>query len=250
VFRLYNKKNVEVVFTTDVPGLIEDIKSHPQPTKNFYPSWWTNMPTTIVTSFNTLIKETALTAKTCPSFFQLFNEGYVIPAWCDMTFVYDKTTDQYAWQTGKTGSIFEMSTHSNFQFIDHANYLFQNKQASFIFKADSPWKIFTPKGYSCFQLPLFYHFNNDWTVLPGILNSDVFHNINIQIAYFGDKTEVYIKKGTPLTQYVILKRNKYKTIIRNSTSLDTYKVLSSINRVFSKKKGGYFNLLQESNFLK
>jgi hypothetical protein len=242
---LKNKK-LKVEFTTHIPGLVEDPEIHPQPAKNFYPSWWSKTPHSIVsqdTEYKLLLQKKS-TIKACPSFPQYFSQGYVIPAWCDMKFIYSKEQDRYEWDAGRTPNPFSMSIHYNPQFLDHTDFVFQGETCNFIFKADSPWRVVTPKGYSVLQLPLFYHFNQSWTTLPGIIDTDVFHEVNIQIAYFKNNEEVVIKKGTPLAHYIVFKRSDYLMNVKYDAEF-LYKQQSAYNRVSTKFKGGYLKLKRD-----
>jgi hypothetical protein len=128
--------------------------------------------------------------------------------WMDMTFKYSKESN--IWSSKHSPEPFlPLTTHGNSQLIDYADVAFIGKDSSAIFKANSPWKIITPKGYSVLQLPLLYHFNKDFTVLPGIIDTDTYHDINVQMSYHGNEEEIFIKRGTPLCVYIPFKRTKY-----------------------------------------
>jgi hypothetical protein len=70
----------------------------------------------------------------------------------------------------------------------------------------SPWKIITPKGYSTLQLPATYHFNDDFSVMTGIRDTDVYHNLSIQLLIHSPNKEIFIPRGTPLAHYFPYKR--------------------------------------------
>ena len=106
-----------------------------------------------------------------------------------------------------------------------------------VFKFISPWNLITPKGYSVLQLPMFYHFSNDFSVLPGIIHTDTHHELNQQILYHGEGKEIFIRRGTPLVQYIPFKRSKYNITTRDSTVEDLTRFSEVTVNIFSKFPG-------------
>lgn len=216
---MFNKKNVlpEIHFISTVLGLenIEDIK--PKQSKYFMPNWWSSVPN----KYNN-----SQTVKQCPSFTDFFSQGYIIPAWQDIELKYDKNKKYYEY---KTASIIfpNVEKHDNDQFLNHVDAQVNGTSIDFIFKLDSPWKVITPKGYSILQIPLFYHFDNKFSALPGIIDSDILHDINIQITYPAETPELFIKRGTPLAMLIPFKREKYKFEVRDQTDADIKKIKTS-----------------------
>ena len=102
--------------------------------------------------------------------------------------------------------------------LDYKKATFNGVDGQFVFKAISPWKIITPPGWSVLQLPLFYHFNQEWSVMPGVIDTDIHSEINQQILYHGNGKEVVIKCGDPLVLYIPFKRSdKLKQEVRYQT---------------------------------
>ena len=196
-FRKEEKPFIKFVCT--IPGFetIEEIQ--PKPAKKFLPDWWKDMP---------LQNQEGSTAKVCPSMGDYFSNGYVLPMWMDATFQYSKEKNEF--NISQAGGPFPlMASHSNSQLLDYIDVSFNGKDATNIFKAVSPWKIITSPGYSVLQLPMFYNFNKDFTVLPGIIDTDIYNVINVQMLHYGNGEEVFIKRGEPLCVYVPFKRTKY-----------------------------------------
>jgi hypothetical protein len=237
------KKEPIVQILSTVEGLSEDEEVQPKVANKFLPSWWKSMPNYLGVESEDFQVKNRPTAKLCPSFAHWFNEGFIIPAWCDMTLRYDKKTDVYSWLAGGTGSIYSIEHHGNDQFLDHARHNFQGRTANFIFALQCPWRIVTKQGWSVYQLPLFFHFNHDWSVLPGIINTDVTHEINQQILYFGENNEeVFIPKGTPLVQYIPFQRERVNFSFRDATKKDFRTLKSSWLKLRSYHKNGYLRM--------
>jgi hypothetical protein len=238
---MFRKKQpkAEITVVSLYPGLYDDVSVRPVPANKFYPEWWKNMPTNIPLTESKY--KVGGTAKACPSFVQWFSKGLIIPAWCDISLIYKKETETWEWGAGRN-SQYSIGAHGKYQFLDHADYLNQGLNAEFTFKLTCPWNIITPKGWSVLQLPLFYHSNQDWTVLPGIIDTDVYHQIHQQVMYYGKGKEVFIPKGSPLVHYMPFERTKTTIDVREFTLEDKRRFDSDHQRIESKFRKGYKDL--------
>jgi hypothetical protein len=213
------KEELLVEFVSLIKGLEEIEECRPKPTKAFIPEWWKSMPYKqlgqehLINSFGT--------AKACPSFPDYFSQGFVLPMWTDSILRIDEETGTFNWVAGKPNSPFTWDGHSNSQFLDYQTPYVQGSKGKFVFKAISPWRLITPPGYSVLQLPMFYNFNQDFSVLPGIISTDVHHETNHQVVFHSKEKEIFIKRGTPICQYIPFKRNiKYSLDVRSFNEAD------------------------------
>jgi hypothetical protein len=198
----------KIEFVSTIEGILGSEECLPRPAKYFIPKWFKDIPTGI-----------SATVKQCPSFPDYFSQGYILPMWTDSILKYDKDSQNWAWTTPSRDILW--SNHSDAQFIDYVDSSLNGIGGKFVFKTDCPWKIITPPGWSVLQLPLFYHFNKEWSVLPGIIDTDIHHDINQQVLYHSDKPSIEIKKGDPLVLYVPFKRdNTLELSIREKTEKD------------------------------
>ena len=189
-------KSDNIEFVSTYEGLESIDHLIPKPAKNFIPKWFKDIPNSAQN-----------TVKICPSFPDYFSMGYVLPMWTDVKLGVNKDyEDNPEWSWSTPGQHFTIEAHSKFQFMDYVKPSFLGIEGELVFKANCPWKIITPKGWSVLQLPLFYNFNREFSVLPGVIDTDVHHEINQQILYHGSKKEIEIKRGTPLALYVPFKR--------------------------------------------
>jgi hypothetical protein len=94
----------------------------------------------------------------------------------------------------------------------------KNKNLPF-YKILNPWKIKTPKGYSCLFVPPLNNSDDRFLIIPGIVDTDTFPNeINFPIVINGDKypvLETTIKKGTPYVQVIPFKRDSWKMLLKS-----------------------------------
>jgi hypothetical protein len=158
----------------------------------------------------------------CPSFPDYFSQGYIIPMWADTLIKYDKSTGVWSMQCGRSNE-FAWEFHPDSQFIDHATPSFLGKDGYTVLKAISPWRIITKPGWSVMQVPLYYHFENKFSVMPGIIHTDIHHDINQQVIVHDKDVEIFIKRGEPFVQYVPFKREESTSDVRFMTNEDSDK---------------------------
>lgn len=225
---------IKIGFTDN--RLWEDKEAHPQPMKNFAPEWYKNLNTNIKDTnaiFDRMSK--AKTAKTCPSFMDIFKEGIVLIAHQDFIFRYDKKDNHYVWETATQVENefcrYAVESHGNAQFVDH---LPTASNIEFVLKFNMPYCLYTDKGYSSRQMPMPYYFNPDWHVSYGTLATDTIHEVNLQINITTADKDIIIKKGEPLCVYIPFKREEHK--------LETF-------NLYDKKYEKYLKLSRKSRYI-
>ena len=199
-------KSDKIQFVSTIESLESIEECLPKPAKHFIPKWFKDIPS-----------ENSMTVKVCPSFPDYFSQGYIIPMWTDVRM---KVKDDLA-KFELSAKRFSFDVHKNEQMLDYKKATFNGIEGQFVFKANCPWRIITPPGWSVLQLPLFYHFNKEWSVLPGVIDTDIHTEINQQILYHGNGKDVVIKCGDPFVLYIPFKRSdKLKHEVRNQTTED------------------------------
>ena len=211
----------KVELITTIPGLNEIKDALPKPASKFIPDWWKNTPT-VPTTFN-IDGVSFGNVKVCPAFPDYFNKGFIVPMWVDSFLFYtDKNEDgipEWKWRTANDQFIWEL--HTNEQYLNNVPHKFFGKESYFIFKSRLPWYVFTPPGYSLYQLPPFFHFNEDFSAIPGVRNTDTYHEMNIQLVIHSKNKEIFIPRGTPLAHYIPFKREAIDLEVRCATGEDT-----------------------------
>lgn len=235
IFPINDNKTIE--FWTIIDGV--ERFAPVQPAKNFIPKWFKQCPSKFTDDI--AVKGTV---KSCPAMHDWFNLGFVIPMWCDSILSCNRheveaqggSPDDWEWNWKVSGSAYTWAVHGNQQFLDYAPS-WVNQTTSHMFKAECPWRCKTPKGYSLIQFPMFWEFNRDWTVIPGIIDTDIHHELNQQVMIH--KEQVTIKRGVPLAMYVPIKRETLNYDVRAATEEDLKVSRSNTHEIFSKFKGAY-----------
>jgi len=230
----YNKKMAKIDFISTIIGLDEIEECKPKPAKYYIPKWFKDIPSDGTSS-----------VKYCPSFPDYFSLGYVIPMWTNSRIVYKSETGFWKWEVGDEK--FKYTLHSNQQMLNHVTARFNGVDGQVIFKAECPWMIVTPPGWSVLQLPLFYHFNQEWSVMPGVIDTDIHNEINQQILYHGNGKEIDIHRGEPFVLYIPFKRDDIKLDlgVRYQSEVD-YKMFYERSMNFQNKTSpnGFYRKLQ------
>jgi hypothetical protein len=131
--------------------------------------------------------------------------------------------------------------------VDGSPFIEKNKNLPF-YKIINPWKIKTPKGYSCLFVPPLNNSDDRFSIMPGIVDTDTFPNeINFPIVINGDKypvLETIIKKSTPYVQIIPFKRDSWKMTVKarkqkeiqNSRIFYGLKILNNYKDTYWNKK--------------
>jgi hypothetical protein len=229
-------KKPYIKFVSKVKGLEQIEECKPKLATKYIPNWFKEIP--VFTQ-----PKDPKTVRRCPSFPDFFSSAYVIPMWADTILNSSDSLDRWSYES--PNKVAQWTIHGKQQFLDYTKASVFGTEASIVFKAECPWYVFTPEGYSVLQLPMFYHFNKDWSVLPGIIDTDIHHEVNQQVLYHGDDKDVFIPRGAPFVMYLPFKREDYDLVIsyvdeKQKEDID----FKALNFSSTETQGGYYRQLQ------
>ncbi len=206
----------EILFSASETYL-KNFKTKPQPIKLNIPKWYKDL------QHHARLK----TIKGCMPFLDTLTSGYLLRMPIDYHLFFNEETEVNG-QLGKytdyitseidgslanTMNIGKAHVHGVEQVSEKCPFSHKNKGYSFL-KILNPWKIKTPKGYSCLFLPPLNNSDDRFSIIPGIVDTDTFPTeINFPIILNGDKYEkmdTVIKEGTPYVQVIPFKRESWK----------------------------------------
>jgi len=212
------EKVIEFSAHEDYFSLKED---YPTPIKLNIPEWYKKLNHSIDN----------LTVKGCMPFLDSLTSGYLLKMPQDLNIRHNILNDKGEKDSFQTFGLHNMSqllhaksinlnsgfdTHSLKQ-VEGSPFVEKNKILPF-YKILNPWKIKTPKGYSCLFVPPLNNSDDRFSIIPGIVDTDTFPNeINFPIVINGDKypvLETTIKKGTSYVQIIPFKRDPWKMICK------------------------------------
>jgi len=198
------------------------------PAREYIPDWWKKVERMIDSRV-----DSKGTVRNCPSFPEYITQGFVVPLWCDLHIKIEH--NKWEWKT--PNKQFSFTNHADEQFRDWVPQHIKDN-TSIVLKPACPWRVKTPPGWSVWQLPMYYHYNPLFETLPGIIWSDIHHEINQQML-FKQYGEFKIPRGTPLAMYVPYERNKYTYKVEGPTMENAAWTNEAFMHIASKFKGGY-----------
>jgi hypothetical protein len=216
------EKVIEFSAHEDYFALNED---YPIPAKLNIPDWYKKLEHTILNK----------TVKGCMPFLDTLTSGYLLKMPQDFNVRHNvdnenerKEKFKDSFQTfglyDQSQTLYAKSVNLNSGFDTHplkqvegSTFVEKNKNLP-LYKILNPWKIKTPKGYSCLFVPPLNNSDDRFSIIPGIVDTDTFPNeINFPIVINGDKypvLETIIKKGTPYVQILPFKRDNWKMTVK------------------------------------
>jgi len=211
-------KEIEFSAHEDYFALKED---YPIPAKLNIPEWYKNLEHTVLNK----------TIKGCMPFLDSLTTGYILKMPQDLYIRHNVNNENEKGEKFKDSfqtyglhdknvllSAKNINLNSGFDIhsikqVEGSPFIEKNKNLPF-YKISNPWKIKTPKGYSCLFVPPLNNTDDRFSIIPGIVDTDTFPNeINFPIIINGDKypvLETLLKKGTPYVQIIPFKRDSWK----------------------------------------
>jgi len=239
-----------VIEFSAVENYINLKEDHPIPAKLNIPEWYKKLDN----------RPDKITIKACMPFLDSLTAGYLLKMPQDLYIKHNienhngfpDSFDQWSLR-GFKNLMFSTGLNLNtggevhpISQLEGSSLVEKNKKLPF-YKIHNPWKIKTPKGYSCLFISPMNNSDDRFSIISGIVDTDTYINeINFPFVINGDKYPVLdtvIKKGTPYVQIIPFKRENWKmkiTPIKVSTSIN--------NKIFFFLK--YWNTYKEKNWIK
>jgi hypothetical protein len=233
-----------IKFKTEYSGLEE--LAPIQPASNFIPQWFKDMPTHMEfpagermqpnhsNNFGKMGKIAekfyGSTMKRCPAVIDFITEGYIMPYWGDTLIQRDAMSleaDSKHWPK-------HISFHDAKQI---PTYPLKEGDFPHAVKFHSPWYFYTPKNYSLLFIQPFYQRETRFTVLPAIVHTDKWHEVNFPAIIHDD--EFTITQGTPFIQIIPFKRSKLSMVMEYLTQKDKNRLDANNLYVSTNFIGGY-----------
>jgi hypothetical protein len=151
-------------------------------------------------------------AKKCPAIQEVITKGIVLPAWTDIYIV--KNDNKWDWTVGV--KVAKESDDIDYQMSKQIEHMDLNVIDNYgILKLNSPYYFVTPKGYGLEFSDPFYHIRRNIKLLPGKVETDIWHSINFPFEFYEDlnnidQKHIFIKAGDPLLICNLYKKEKNK----------------------------------------
>ena len=191
---------VKIEFLHRVPHVVEHFS--PYPAKRGVPDWYKKLPQTVST-----VDGDKATAKACMPLQDSMNAGYIIPNH------YEHQLKTRQMQPGEyhfnhiAPPLGRIGYH-HWEQCPMGNPLVNNDDISFV-KLELEWTIRTPPGYSCLFFDPFYRGSRDYTVLPGIVDTDTYDVPTAFPMQVHTHEPFTIAPGEPMIQVIPFRRDEW-----------------------------------------
>ena len=182
----------------DVPEI------QPRPISEYQPTWYKKLNFT--SDHPSVIDDK--TIKACRPVHEYLHTGYCLPLWTDYSFKLDDRTDNVI-AISKSA----YAGHGPEQLGPTRPH--ERTSESLITKFTNPWLINTPPGYSCLFMQPFYSFESRFTILPAIVNTDLFYErIHFPATISKDINLPFtLPLGYPLIHIIPFKRENWESSV-------------------------------------
>jgi hypothetical protein len=94
---------------------------------------------------------------------------------------------------------------------------------------------------------MFYHFKKEFSVLPGVVHTDIHHEVNQQVLYHGEGQEVLIRRGEPFVQYIPYKRLLTNILVSDTTEEEELMFKENDLDLYTSFDGNYLRRKREQH---
>lgn len=212
--KFFAVKSSKIEFFTEVKGLAD--QAPPVPAGKLLPEWYKKIPEfegPRVDGSGAKMRGVNTDVKRCPGIRDFIGSGFIIPLWCD-----------YNIDVEPDGSLNWLAPDGAFKLGSHPVEQLQGMPQEHPYPAIkfiNPWFVRTPPGYSCLFLPPFYEFEKRFTVLPGVVDTDFYHNAHLPtLLHINPGKSMLLERGTPIVHVFPFKREEMDSDCREASEED------------------------------
>lgn len=162
--------------------------------------------------------------KNCPGIKKLVNSGWILTAPADFIIATngDKTTFRWRESRKFTRGTPGWENYVGFHNQHQTELTLDDptKSLKTVVKLDTPWRIAASDDMLLLQIPISYNNESRFTAATGVFDPRFGHVVNVQLYWHVFEGETLIKAGTPLVQYLPIRRD-YLNINNHDVVIDT-----------------------------
>ncbi len=194
-------------------------------------------------------------AKRCPAIQEEMVNGYILPAWADFHIHISEGRVSLSMPIGEKLWLDKLDNSRYWTWVGHhgeqqITLMDLNTHKEGVLKLMSPYYFKTPEGYGTAFRPLPYHFSPHIRLLPGMVDTDIWHEVNFPFEFalpIEDTTETkfVIKSGEPLAMLTPYKK-KEDFVLNNKDYDEDFKNVQVKNDVYMKTVSNDWNRYKAS----
>ena len=212
----------KIEFFTENENLLE---FSPVPARKVLPEWFKEMSPTIELppgstrfpfgiSKMLRLSNVNATIRRCPGIISYLSEGYLVPLWADfLVQIRGKTV-----YCAGSNELAHASPHS--KDLQYNTMPLPDSYLQDSVKFINPWKVRTPPGWSVLLSQPFYHFEQRFTVAPGVIDADVYHHMHVNTFFRKGDMDHQLKMGMPFVHVMPFQRGAMELEVRVMNEAD------------------------------
>jgi hypothetical protein len=220
------KKKKFVRFVNEIPGV--EIAHPVIHAKDYKFSWLSKLNKEVTTHNKTCpVSHTSSNTARCPGIVDLMHKGFIITAPFDFVIKTDGDKKDLEWHMNIDPSKFNkdikgkyISFHPTRQLHDYTPA--RDDSSDLILKINTFWKLSASDDLQFLQMPIPYPEHNMFSACHGIIDSNKYNEVNLQLQWHKLNGEFLVKAGTPLCQLVPLTNEKINLKVEKMTADDVY----------------------------
>jgi hypothetical protein len=157
-----------------------------------------------------LFKEKFVHITKCVGIRDIMQRGWIVRSWMDIVIETASNGTDVKWFSPLDQREFlprrdAISFHAPEQLSDFYES-WPDDALRMLIKINTPWAVKVPRGYSMLLMPVAYADESRFTVMSGLIQSDLpAAPINVQMRWHVKEGKELIKAGTPLAQLILIK---------------------------------------------
>jgi len=162
----------------------------------------------------------------CPGISNIARRGWIQRAWQDIS-IKTRGDGRFDWLTPIDQRTVDCDHDWQWPYVGYhpeslyGKFIDDKRSLKTILKIQSPWMVYIPKGYYLMSMPIPYPDRFEFTASTGLLDPDYGPNfLNVQMSWHELDGEVHIPAGTPLCQYILIKKDDIKGTVRGYEQKD------------------------------
>jgi len=155
------------------------------------------------------------TAK-CPGIFGVVQNGWILRTWQDITIETNGDGNTCSWTSAINQDNLIGVNAIGFHPAGQLTDFLENWDGALrqVVKFQTGWSCKVPKGYFLMEMPVAYSDDDRFEVLPGMHHVGGYTELNPQTKWKVKSGKTLIKAGTPIAQYMLVKREEFDMSMR------------------------------------
>lgn len=173
--------------------------------------------------------DNVLPTSNCPGIIRIASAGFIIPAPADFEIITNGDGASFSWRQpivfgkGQPGTESYIATHDAAQAVPIMDD--PTSTLNTVIKVETPWRVETSDDIVFLQVPITYNNESRFVAAHGILDPRYSHVINVQLFWKKLEGTELVRAGTPLCQYIPIKRtdlamSDYSFTVENANDVD------------------------------